>query len=217
MAEQIVFLEISEQRARAVRRGQRLEYLTIGWNMLEALVSLIAGINAGSIALIGFGYDSLIEVAAGLGLLWRLSVDAGAGQRERAERTALKLIGVCFFLLAAYIAYDAGRSLINRQPLETSYAGIALAVAASIVMPLLARAKRRVAVSLGSRAMRADSRQTDICGYLSIILLGGLALNALLGWWWTDPVAGLLMIPIICKEGLEALRGETCCGEGACQ
>jgi len=217
MAEQTAFLEISEERARAVRRGQRLEYLTVGWNTVEALVSLIAGLSAGSIALIGFGYDSLIEVAAGLGLLWRLSVDAGAGQREQAERTVLKLIGVCFFLLAAYIAYDAGKSLIRRQLPETSYAGIALAAAASVVMPLLARAKRRVAVSIGSRAMRADSRQTDICGYLSIILLGGLALNALLGWWWADPVAASVMVPIICKEGLEALRGEKCYCEGACR
>ena len=217
MAEQTAFLEISEERARAVRRGQRLEYLTVGWNTVEALVSLIAGLSAGSIALIGFGYDSLIEVAAGLGLLWRLSVDAGAGQREQAERTVLKLIGVCFFLLAAYIAYDAGKSLIRRQLPETSYAGIALAAAASVVMPLLARAKRRVAVSLGSRAMRADSRQTDICGYLSMILLGGLALNALLGWWWADPVAAIVMVPMIGKEGLEALGGETCCGEGACR
>ena len=125
-------------------------------------------------------------------------------------------MGASFLILAAYVAYDAGKSLIAREPPESSYVGIALSALSLVVMPLLARAKRRVAAGLNSRAMQADSRQTDICAYLSAILLGGLLLNALFGWWWADPVAALIMVPIIAKEGVEALRGETCCDEGAC-
>lgn len=118
-----------------------------------------------------------------------------------------------FLFLAAYVAFDAGKSLLLREPPDESYIGIGLAILSLIVMPILARAKRRVAARLNSRAMLADSRQTDICAYLSAILLAGLGLNALFGWWWADPLAGLVMIPIIAKEGIEALRDETCCGE----
>lgn len=194
-------------RVANVRRGRNLEYITIGWNSLEAFVAIGAGIIAGSIALVGFGIDSVIESLSGAVLLWRLS----AG--ERAEELALKLVGVSFLLLAAYVTFDAGKSLLFREPPEASYVGIGIAALSLIVMPILARAKRRVAVSLNSRALAADSRQTDICAYLSAILLVGLGLNALFGWWWADPLAGLIMIPIIAKEGIEALRGETCCGE----
>jgi len=193
-----------------VRRGRNLEYLTIGWNSLEAVVAVGAGLLAGSIALVGFGVDSVIESLSGAVLLWRLF----AG--EHREELALKLVGVSFLLLAAYVAFDAGKSLLFREPPETSYIGIGLAVLSLIVMPILARAKRQVAANLKSRALEADSRQTDICAYLSAILLVGLGLNALFGWWWADPVAGLVMIPIIAKEGVEALRGETCCGDAAC-
>jgi divalent metal cation (Fe/Co/Zn/Cd) transporter len=129
---------------------------------------------------------------------------------ERREQTALKLVGISFFALATYVAFDATKSLILREAPEESYVGIIIAALSLIVMPLLARAKRRVATGLNSRAMKADSRQTDICAYLSAILLGGLGLNALFGWWWADPVAALLMVPIISKEGVEAFRGETC-------
>jgi divalent metal cation (Fe/Co/Zn/Cd) transporter len=189
-----------------VQRGRRLEYLTIGWNSLEAVVSIGAGIAAGSIALVGFGIDSVIEVSSGAVLLWRLV------SGEHRERLALKLVGVSFLALAAYVAFDAAKSLILREPPDASYVGIAIAALSLIVMPLLARAKRKVGVSLKSRAMEADSRQTDICAYLSAILLGGLGLNALFAWWWADPVAGLAMVPIIAKEGIEALKGEdTCC------
>ena len=190
-----------------VRRGRKLEYITIGWNSLEAVVAIGAGLFAGSIALVGFGVDSVIESFSGAVLLWRLF----AG--EHAEQLALKLVGASFLLLAAYVAFDAGKSLLFREPPEESYVGIGLAALSLIVMPVLARAKRRVAANLNSRALAADSRQTDICAYLSAILLVGLGLNALFGWWWADPVAGLIMIPIIAKEGVEALRGETCCGE----
>jgi divalent metal cation (Fe/Co/Zn/Cd) transporter len=201
------------ERAAGLRRGRLLEYLTIGWNMLEGVVAVGSGLVAGSAALVGFGVDSFIESLSGGALLWRLRSDEDS---ERRERIALKLVGVSFLALAAYVAYDAASSLVRREPPEASYVGIALAAVSLVVMPLLARAKRRVAAGLGSRALEADSRQTDICAYLSAILLGGLLLNALIGWWWADPVAALVMVPIIAREGVEALRGETCCGDGAC-
>lgn len=214
MSEQVIQIG-GGGRLALVRRGRLLEYLTIGWNSLEAVIAIGAGLVAGSIALIGFGFDSVIEVTSGAALLWRLHMDAPE-RRERAEEVALKLVGWSFLLLAAYVAFDAVKSLFNREPPEASYVGIALAALSLVVMPVLARAKRRVAAGLNSRAMQADSRQTDICAYLSAILLGGLILNALLGWWWADPAAALVMVPVIAKEGVEALRGETCCGEAAC-
>ena len=199
------------ERARLVRRGLRLEYLTVGWNAVEAVVSLAAGALAGSVALVGFGADSLIEVSSGAVLLWRLRAEASDARRaERVERRALRLVGWCFLALAAYVAYESAASLARREAPEASAVGVALAALSLVVMPLLARAKRRVADGLSSRALAADSRQTDICAYLSAILLGGLALNALLGWWWADPLAALLMTPIIIREGIEALRGESC-------
>ena len=200
---------ISRETTRAVylRRGRLLEYLTIGWNLLEALIAIGAGWIAGSTALVGFGFDSLVESSSGAALLWRLHSDEDS---ERREALALKLVGSSFLLLAVYVCFDAVRSLINREPPDASYLGIALAALSLAVMPLLARAKRKVAAVINSRALKADSRQTDICAYLSAILLTGLGLNALFGWWWADPVAALLMTPIIAKEGIEALRGETC-------
>jgi cation diffusion facilitator family transporter len=206
---------IEAARAVSVGRGRRLEYLTIGWNALEGIVSIGAGLIAGSVALVGFGFDSLIEVSTGAALLWRLHMDAPE-KRERAEQLSLKIVGVSFVLLAAYIGFDAVKSLITREAPEHSYIGIAVAALSLIVMPLLARAKRRVAADIDSRAMKADSRQTDLCAYLSAILLGGLILNALFGWWWADPVAALVMLPIIAREGVEALRGEKCCDDNAC-
>ncbi|MDQ3686651.1 MAG: cation transporter [Acidobacteriota bacterium] len=190
-----------------VRRGRRLEYLTIVWNSLEAVAAIGAGLFAGSIALVGFGVDSVIETSSGAILLWRLR-DGERG--EERERIALRLVGVSFLLLAAYVAFDAVKSLIMREPPEASYIGIGIAAVSLVVMPLLARAKRKVAAELSSRALQADSRQTDLCAYLSAILLAGLALNALFGWWWADPAAGLVMTPLIAKEGVAALRGEAC-------
>ena len=197
------------ERGSAVRRGRLLEYLTIIWNLLEGTISVGAGLLAGSIALVGFGFDSFIESLSGGALLWRLHLDAPE-RRERAEKIALRVIGISFLLLAAYVAVDAAKSLINREPPEATYLGIAIAALSLVVMPILARAKRRVAKELHSHAMEADARQTDICTYLSAILLGGLLLNAVVGWWWADPVAALVMIPIIGKEGIEALRGKQC-------
>lgn len=189
-----------------LRRGRTLEYFTIGWNSLEAVIAISFGIIAGSVALFGFGIDSIIESSSGAILLWRLF----AGEEK--ERLALRLVGVSLLALAAYVTFDAVKSLIFQERPDESYVGIGLAAASLIVMPILAKEKRKVAARLSSRAMQADSRQTSICAYLSAILLGGLTLNALVGWWWADPIAALVMIPIIAKEGIEALQGRTCCG-----
>jgi len=189
------------------KSGRHLEYFTLGWNMVEAAVAITAGIIAGSIALVGFGADSVIESLSGAILLWRLQsheID------ERRERLALRLVGACFLVLAAYVAFDAGYSLMVHEQPDASFVGIGLSVVSLIIMPLLARAKRRVAARLDSAALVADARQTDLCAYLSAILLGGLLLNATFGWWWADPVAALVMVPIILREGVKALRGELC-------
>ncbi len=194
--------------ALTMRRGRFLEYFTIGWNSLEAVIAITFGILAGSVALIGFGVDSVIESSSGAILLWRLL----AG--EEREWLALRLVGISLLVLAAYIAFDAVKSLIFQERPDESYVGITLAAVSLVVMPILAKEKRKIAAKLNSRAIQADSRQTDICAYLSAILLGGLLLNALFGWWWADPLAALVMIPIIAKEGIEALQGKTCCDDG---
>lgn len=200
------------ERAQFVARGRQLEYFTIVWNCLESVIAIGSGLVAGSIALVGFGFDSLIESLSGAALLWRLRDGEKGEQREHA---ALKIVGVSFLLLAGYVAFDAARSLIRREPPEASYVGIGLALLSLVVMPMLARKKRQVAALLNSRALQADSRQTDLCAYLSAILIGGLVLNALFGWWWSDPLAALVMVPIIAKEGVDALRGKACC-DGTC-
>jgi divalent metal cation (Fe/Co/Zn/Cd) transporter len=198
-------------RARATRRGRLLEYFTLGWNLLEAVIAIGAGWVAGSTALAGFGFDSLIESASGGALLWRLQ-DGETGHLR--EETALRLVGASFLLLAVWVAWEAGSALWLRESPEVSPVGIGLAAVSLVVMPILARAKRKVAEDLDSAALTADSRQTDLCAYLSAILLAGLGLNALFGWWWADPVAALGMVPILTHEGIEALRGETCACRG---
>jgi divalent metal cation (Fe/Co/Zn/Cd) transporter len=198
-------------RAGLIKRGRRLEYFTIGYNSLEGLVAIISGLIAGSIALVGFGFDSLIEVTSGLALLWRLNADVDEAKREQVEAIALRIVGVLFLALAVYVSYESIRSLWSRESPKESVPGIVLAISSLIVMPLLVRAKRKVARGISSRAMAADAKQTELCTYLSAILLGGLLLNALWGWWWADPVAALVMVPIIVKEGIDALRGEHCC------
>src|SRR6266404_2259479 len=194
----------------AVNRGIVLEYLTIGWNILEGIVAILSGMLVGSVALIGFGIDSGIESTSGGILLWRLQAERRGRNAEAVERRALRLVGFSFLLLAAYVAFDVCKTLLSRERPERSLIGILLSVLSLIVMPLLARAKRRAAAQLNSRALHADSRQTSICAYLSAILLGGLLLNALFGWWWADPIAAAVMVPIILREGREALSGESC-------
>jgi divalent metal cation (Fe/Co/Zn/Cd) transporter len=205
MAEPVIL-----ERTIVVRRGRRLERFTIAWNALEGLVAVVAGAMAGSISLVGFGIDSFIEVTSGSVLLWRMSVDAVVYQRERNEKRALRIVGVCFLALAAYIAYESVRGLWSGRAAEHSVPGIILACVSLVVMPLLSRAKRKVGRALGSSAMQADAKQTEFCTYLSAILLVGLLLNTFFALWWADPVAALVMVPIIAKEGVGGLQGKTC-------
>jgi divalent metal cation (Fe/Co/Zn/Cd) transporter len=196
-----------------VRRSQRLNYATIAYNSVEGILSIMAGLLAGSIALVGFGIDSLIELTAGGAALWRLRADADPVRRERAERLTLRLIGLCFLALAAYVGVDAIHALIAHSAPERSVVGIVIAAASLVVMPFLARAKGSIARQLHSGALAAEAKQTFICTYLSAILLAGLVLNAVLGWWWADPVAALTMVPLISWEGIEGLRGRSACGD----
>ena len=198
-------------RQAVARRGRRLEYFTIVWNSLEGLVAVIAGALAGSISLVGFGIDSFIEVTSGTVLLWRMIVDADVRKRERNEKLSLRIVGVSFLSLAVYVGYESVSDLVSRKAPEHSIPGIVLACLSLVVMPVLSRAKKRVAVDLGSSAMHADAKQTDFCVYLSAILLFGLLLNAALGLWWADPVAALIMVPLIAHEGVESMKGEKCC------
>ena len=204
-----VSLSIDARRT-LVRRGLLLNGVTLGYNTLEAAVSLLAGFAAGSVALIGFGADSLIEVSSALAAQWRLRLDTNTDRRDHAERTTLRIVGWCFIALALYVAADSAKTLWFREAPETSAAGMVVTALSVVVMPLLARAKRRVAGGLSSAALHADATQTSLCAYLSAITLGGLVLNAALGWWWADPVAALCMVPIIAKEGMAAVRGDTC-------
>jgi len=202
--------DLVANRAALVARGRSLEYLTIAWNTFEAAVALVSGLLAGSVALVGFGLDSVIESLSAVVLLRMLRADRDAARREAAERTARRLVGIGFLLLAAYVTVESVRALLTRAQPERSLPGILIAIAALIVMPLLGRAKRRVAAQLDSRALHSDSRQADFCAYLSAILLAGLLLHAAFGWWWADPVAALVMVPIIAREGVQGLRGDKC-------
>ncbi len=201
---------IIANRAHELGRGKRLEYFTIAWNTVEGIVAVTAGVMAGSISLMGFGIDSFIEVLSGSVLLWRMSVDADIEQRHRNEKRALRIVGLCFLALAVYIAYESASDLVRRRAPEHSVPGIVLACASLVVMPLLSRAKHKVAAHLDSSAMHADAQQTQFCTYLSAILLGGLVMNTVFGLSWTDPVAALIMVPLIAREGIEALKGQAC-------
>jgi divalent metal cation (Fe/Co/Zn/Cd) transporter len=203
--------ELALDRHVIAQRGKRLEYFTIAWNILEGLVAVVAGGAAGSVSLVGFGIDSFIEVMSGSTLLWRMATDADAQTRERNERVSLRMVGVLFLALALYVTYESISDLTRRTAPENSLPGIVLACVSLVVMPLLSHKKKKVGRELASAAMHADARQTDFCVYLSAILLIGLLCNALFGWWWADPVAALVMVPIIAKEGMDGLRGQTCC------
>ncbi len=196
-------------REAALRQGITLEGMTVGYNALEGLVAIGAGIAAGSVALTGFGIDSVIEVTSGALLWWRLRAELGlAPLGPTVERRAARGAGFLLLALGLYIVTDSVRVLVTGNHPESSPIGIGLTVVSLIVMPLLARGKLRVAASLGSRALRADAHETIVCAWLSATTLLGLGLNAVLGWWWADPVAALAMLPLIVREGLEALRGE---------
>ena len=201
-------------RAAVIRRGMLLNYATIGYNTLEAIASLIAGLLAGSVALVGFGVDSVIELTASGAAQWRLRSDVDPVRRVRVERTSLRIIGACFVGLAAYVTIDAGKALWFREQPERTLVGVVILALSVLVMPALALAKREVAEKMQSRAMRAEAKQTSLCAYLSAIALTGVALNAGFGWWWADPVAALGMVPIIVSEGIVGLRAEAdadCC------
>lgn len=200
-------------RAALVRRGLRLNYATIAYNTLEAVVSLAAGIVAGSVALVGFGIDSVIELTASGAAQWRLRADVDHHRRERVERATVRLIGWSFLALAAYVAVDSALSLWHRERPDRSVIGTVVLALSVIVMPVLARAKRRVARELGSATLEADAMQTSLCAYLSVIALAGVALNAAAGWWWADPVAALTMVPIIANEGRAGIRGDSHCAD----
>lgn len=202
----------SSVRARSdlVRRGQVLEYLTLASCGLEAVVSIVAGLVAGSVALVGFGADSVIEVTSGAALLWRLHHDADIATRRNAEQTTLRIVGGCFLALATYIVFDSASSLVRHEAPRRSIPGILVALFSAITMPILARAKRQVARGIDSAAMNADATQTQLCSYLSAILLCGLLLNAGFGWWWADPLAALAMVPLILREGRDAFEGKSC-------
>lgn len=195
------------ERARLGRRAQLLAAASVGYNALEAVVAVSAGIAAGSVALVGFGLDSIVEVSSGLVILWQFRHSLP----ESRERQALRLIAMSFFALAAYVSVESIRALLSAGEADPSPVGIGLASASLLVMPVLSRAQRRTGRALGSNAVFADGTQTLLCTYLSAVLLVGLVLNATLGWSWADPVAGLVIAGVAVREGLQAWRGDGCC------
>jgi divalent metal cation (Fe/Co/Zn/Cd) transporter len=201
----------ASDRPRLLVRALRLEYVTVGWNLIEGVIAIAAALAAGSVALLGFGIDSFVESASGSVLIWRLLAERRATDEERiehVERRAQKLVAASLALLAAYVAWDSVTSILAGDRPEPSLVGIALATVSLVVMWWLAREKRRVGVALGSRAMTADAFQTDACFWLSLFLLVGIGANALFGWWWADPLAALGMTFFIGREALEAWRGD---------
>jgi len=208
--------QATSQRNRWVRIGLWLVVATMAYNVVEAAVALVTGFTAGSVALLGFGFDSVIETTAAAALLWRLRLEsAGTAPEtiEHGERRVHRFIGATFIVLATYVVGQTLATLaLNRAP-EESPLGIALAVASLVIMPLVSWGKLRAAAHIGSRALRAEAKETLACSYLSFALLLGLSANAALGWWWADPVAAILMVPWLIKEGLEGLRGEECCND----
>ena len=202
------------EREALVARALKLEYLTVAWNVFEGGIGVAAAIAAGSVALLGFAMDSFVESASGAVLIWRLTAERRERDPEAIEaldRRAHRLVGVSLFLLAAFIALDAAWTLWAGERPQPTLVGIALTAVSLVMMVWLARAKRRAALALGSRALEADSFQTTACWWLSLVALGGIALNAALGWWWADPLAAIAMTFFLVREGREAWRGEECC------
>lgn len=183
-----------------------LEYFTVGWNVLEGVIAITAGVLAGSIALVGFGLDSYIEVASAVVLIWRLRKQRNEEEETQAEQRAILLVGFTFLALALYVTYESLKKLILQETPTESFVGILLATISLIVMPLLAWQKKKIATHIQSRALAADAVETLACSYLSFTLLLGLGLNAALGWWWADPLAGLAMVFFLLREGWEAIE-----------
>jgi divalent metal cation (Fe/Co/Zn/Cd) transporter len=208
--------ELVAARHLAVRQGILLSYATIGYNTLEAIGSLIAGLLSGSVALVGFGIDSVIEVIASVAAQWRLRIDADLSRRSESEALTLRIVGWSFIALAAYVTVDGVKSLYLAEEPDRSWLGLIILVLSAIVMPALAWAKRRVAIKMQSTALEAEAKQTSLCAYLSMIALGGVGLNALFGWWWADPVAALAMVPIIVREGVHGIRLQPCEDDTCC-
>lgn len=209
-----VLLQTPTSRAKSVSRALRLEYLTVGWNVVEGVVAIGAALAAGSVALLAFGIDSFVECASGAVLIWRLRAERSAKDAaaiERLDRRAHQLVGWSLFALAAWVVFDASRSLYTGEHPEPSNVGIVLLALSIAAMYWLARAKRRAAAVLKSRALEADSFQTSACFWLSVVGLFGVGLNALFGFWWADPVAAFGIAALVIKEGREGLRGESCC------
>jgi divalent metal cation (Fe/Co/Zn/Cd) transporter len=211
----VVTLGVRADRAHALRQSRWLNAATIGWNTVEGVVAVAAGLAAGSVSLVGFGADSAIEVSAALVLAWRLHQERHEGCMQNADRRATRLIAASFAVLAAYVAVEAVRDLITVARPDESIVGVVMAALSLAVMPVLARAKRRLAPALGSAAVVADANQTNLCALLSAVLLVGLAANAALGWWWADPVAGLGIAGLAAVEARRTWRAEsledTCC------
>jgi divalent metal cation (Fe/Co/Zn/Cd) transporter len=195
-------------RRRLGRRAQLLAGASVTYNVLEAAIAITAGIVAGSVALIGFGLDSVVEVSSGLIILWQFRHRLP----ESRERTALRLMAISFFALAVYVGVESVRALVIGHEPDSSTVGIALAALSLVIMPFLSWAQRRTGRALGSNAVVADSTQTLLCTYLSAVLLLGLVLNSTLGWSWADPVAGLVIAAVAVREGRDAWRGDGCCG-----
>jgi len=200
-----------ESRVAVVISGKRLEYFTIAWHILEGVISLLAGLAAGSLSLVGFGVDSLIELVSGGAVLWRMSVDHKEEHRERNEMLTLKLIGWSFICLSLYLIFESIVSFVDKKAPEHSPVGIVIAALSLVVMPLLSRAKRKIGARLHSPSMYADAKQADFCAYLAAILLAGLLLNYWFSWWWADPVAAIGMALIIGNEGVNASTGQADC------
>ncbi len=202
-------------RLSLLRKAFRLEVFTVAWNIVEGIVAIAAGAVAGSVALVGFGVDSFIETASGVVVGWRFHREIHAKSDEPVavlEQRASKIAGALLLCLATYILADAGRRLLGFGPeAEESRLGIVLTVLSLIIMPILAWGKLKTAAALGSKALRADAHETIACSWLSLTTLVGLVLNASFGWSWADPVAACVLVPLIVKEGLEGLRGDTCC------
>ena len=201
--------DVINERPALVRRAKLLAWLGLGWHGIEAAVAITAGIVAGSIALVGFGADSLIESVAGVVLLWRFAASRSAS--ESAERRAQQLIGASFYVLATYIAVEAVRTFAVGHHPDVSYVGIGLAAVTLVTMPPLAIAKARVGDRIGSSATKSEGRQNMVCAYLSAALLVGLGANAVAGWWWADPVTALVIAAVAVREGREAWHGDACC------